>query len=297
VNTQHPCARCGKPVHDNAPCCTDCTREALRGLKHLANLDSHLETTRTRQDHYGAPGPGAAADETPLPVNLTARAVHDRAHRTLARWNRISQHYTVAAAPLTGPACADALLTACPHSSCHTLDLQRQPTKPALRDLATAVSEHLDYLRVRDDARSLFDDIARLREAIERVCDAPPSMIELGPCDQCDTHLRAARDDVFTECRRCGVSYDVAARKAWLITRIDLLRVTPPVIAAVLTAWMEVPLPVATIHTWVNRKRLRARGTDPSTGHPTYRIGDARNLHLASIKRKLKAASTEVPAA
>lgn len=297
MNTQHPCDRCGGPVHDNAPCCTDCTREALRGLKHLANLDNHLETTRTRQDHYGTPSPAAATDETPLPVNLAARAVHDRAHRTLARWNRISQHYTVAAGPLTGPVCEAAGLTACPHSSCHVLDLQRQPAKPAIRDLAADIATHLDYLRVRDDARTLFDDIARLHETIERVCDVPPTMIELGPCDGCDTHLRAARDAVLIDCYRCGLSYDVAARKAWLITRIEMLRVTPPVIAAVLTAWMEVPLPVATVHTWINRKRLHPRGTDTATGHPTYRLGDARNLQLASIKRKLKAAATEVPAA
>lgn len=294
--TKRECERCGEPVHDNAPCCAGCTLEALRGLKHLANLDGHLETTRTRQDHHSAPGPAVNTDETPLPVNLTARSIHDRAHRTLARWNRISQHYTVAAAPLTGPACAAAGLTRCPHSTCHALDHQREPRTPALADLADAIAEHLDYLRVRDDARTLFNDIARIRETIERVCDTPPTLIELGPCDDCRTHLRAARDDVFTECRGCGATYDVAARKAWLITRVDSLRVTPPVIAAVLSAWMQFPLPVATIHTWINRKRLRPHGTDPATGNPTYRIGDARNLHLASIKRKLKAANATAEA-
>jgi hypothetical protein len=294
VNTQHPCARCGGPVHDNAPCCTGCTREAVQGLAHLVNLDAHLETTRTRQDHHGAPGPRSSTDEIPLPVNLRARAVSENAHRTLGRWARIANYYSTAAAPLNGPACSGSTLTNCPHSTCRALEHQRRPKAPALADLATDVAEHLDYLRVRDDSASLFNDIARVREAIERVCDSPPTMIELGPCDQCDTHLRAARDTVLVDCRICGASYDVAARKAWLISRIDLLKATPPVIAAVLTAWMEVALPVATIHTWINRKHLHARGTDPATGHPTYRIGDVRARHLASIRRKLKAANTDV---
>jgi hypothetical protein len=297
VNTQHPCARCGGPVHDNAPCCTGCTREAVQGLAHLVNLDAHLETTRTRQDHHGAPGPRSSTDEIPLPVNLRARTVSDNAHRTLGRWARIASYYSTAAAPLNGPACSGSALTNCPHSTCRALEQQRKPKTPALADLATAVSEHLDWLRVRDDAASLINDIARTREAIERVCDSPPTMVALGRCDNCSAWLRAARDTVFIECSDCGVSYDVSTRKAWLLTRIDSMRATPPVIAAVLTAWMEVPLPVATIHTWANRKRIRARDTDAATGRPTYRIGDVRVQHLAAIKRKLKAATTEVPAA
>jgi hypothetical protein len=296
VNTQ-PCARCGQPVHDGAPCCTDCTAEALAGLKHLVGLDTDLETTRTRQDHHSVPGPRSSTDEAPLPVNLRARTVHDGAHRTLSRWSRVSAFYTTAAAPLTGPACAGATRTSCGHSSCRALELQRIPKTPALRDLASAVADHLEYLRVRDDAATLFNDIARTREAIQRVCDSPPTMIELGLCDQCDTHLRAARDAVLLDCRVCGASYDVAARKAWLISRIDLYKATPPVIATVLTAWMEVPLPVATIHTWINRKHIHARGTDAETGRPTYRIGDVRARQIASIKKRLKAAATEVHAA
>lgn len=303
MNTQHLCARCGGPVHDNAPCCTDCTAEAVRGLAHLVNLDAHLETTRTRQDHHGDPGPRPNTDEIPLPINLRARTVSDNAHRTIGRWARIANHYSTAAAPLNGPACSSSTLTNCPHSTCRTLEQQRNPKTPALADLATAVADHLDWLRVRDDAALLINDIARTREAIERVCDSPPTMIELGQCEECAAWIRAARDTVMVDCRGCGTSYDVATRKAWLINQIDLHKAPPPVIAAVLTAWMEVPLPVATIHTWISRKYIRSRGCTmcgrpdhdrlPCNGQLTYRIGDVRVRHLASIKRKLKAAAAK----
>jgi hypothetical protein len=296
------CVRCQRPVHDNAPCCSTCTQEAVEGLAHLVGLDHDLETTRTRRDHHGAPGPRASAhdDEPSLPVNLRARTVHDRAHGTLGRWSRIAQHYATAAQPLTGPACVDGPRTSCGHSSCRALDHERQPRRPALADLARDVAEHLDYLRVRDDAGALFDDIARTREAIERVCDSPPTLVELGQCF-CGRHLRAPRDTILLRCKGCGHVHDVPVRKAHLLTRIEILKYPPPVIALVLSAWMEVPLPVATIHTWINRGHLRSRGCtvcgrpghdgNPCTGQLTYCIGDARARHLASIKRKLKAAA------
>lgn len=260
------CQRCSRPVADGAYCCTACTRQVQANLDYIAEMHTELETTLARLNRHGdGSGGRRATDEMPLPVNLHASDVGHRLRNTLTTWARVLVEESGAAEPRGG-----------------------------LSAVARFLSSRLDWVSRCEWAPEAYDEISRRAVDLDRAIDSPAEMIGLGKCDTCSEWLRAHKEATWTTCRPCGTSYNVHRRREQLLRRAEVLIRPAPFIARVLSDLMpQKELKADTIHKWVERKKLRRRGWDDD-GFPTFRLGDVKALHQASIQRDiLKAAKAE----
>jgi hypothetical protein len=118
-------------------------------------------------------------------------------------------------------------------------------------------------------------DSLRLVPIVERaevVIDRRPEKTYAGPCDICRRDLYVDPGQATVVCEHCGIGYDLAARRTWLLSVAYDRLATATETARALSTW-ELPVSDALIRQWAHRGRLAVRGHD-RTGAAMYRIGD-----------------------
>jgi hypothetical protein len=192
---------------------------------------------------------------------------------------------------MSGPLCRSGI--GCQHLSCQTIRWRVTEDPRGPRALARFLARHVRDLRRWPDGADAFEELAYAAVILGRAIDAPVPMTALGRCDTvgCDGELRAPKGQALITCRVCDEPYDVDRRRRELLGRLEDELVTAAVAAGVISVYEYLPLPVNTIYTWVHRRRLFRKGTDPETLDPTYRLGDIMDLYRKWLVRKLKAAA------
>lgn len=249
--------RCGKPTRDHVYACDTCADLLARALGDVPWLDEQLDTTITRQ-HAIPTEAGPRTFDKPLPWHDAAADARRTLHGLLVSWVRFCDEEHVR------------------HSS---------PRDGLPADTLAALSGWLlwrvDGLTLRDIGPEAIDEITSAVAACHRIVDRRPDRWYAGPCatDDCAADLYAQRRDGDVRCRDCGATYDVAARRAWLLAEAED-RLAPAAEVARAVSWLgAAPLTASRVRKWAERERILAKGHDGA--RPLYRIGDAINL-LAS---------------
>lgn len=244
--------RCGKPTRDNAYVCDQCADALARALSEIPWLADELEVTMTKQRGLPTEG-GSASFEKALPWHEKAGDARRMLHGLLATWCRFCDDEGVRnQSPIVG-----------------------LPT-----DNLVAMSRWLlwrvDGLTLLDIGLEAVDEITDAVADCHRIIDRRPDRWYAGPCvtEDCAADLYASRRDGTVSCRVCGAGYDVAERRAWLLTEAED-RLAPAVEIARAVSWLGAePLTGDRVRQWAKRGLIAVRGHDTG-GRPLYRIGDA----------------------
>jgi len=284
-DTTATCHRDGRPVADGAYCCIACVDQTKTNLEYVAANAGDLETTLTRQDRVSSGTGGRASAETPLPINLHASDVGTRLRNALSTWTRLVAEERGITLAEAFPPCTGGDGSWCTHKAC------RDPQYVSNKDMASWLADRLGWIAHREWGPECFDQLSRVAVDLGRAIDSPPPMISLGTCDAdgCDGELRAHQEATFVKCPKCRESYDIAKRKASLLSKADHLRQNAASIARILTAATGEELRVQSVYNWAARNKLHAVGSDEN-GRPLYNLGIARRLHEATIAKRLKEA-------
>lgn len=240
----NPCPLCDKPIADTGYVCHACADHARDSLLRIAGDWADLETTRLRQDRIGDPGP--ASTEPPLPYNPRAAEVAWVIQNTLTTWAR-------------------------------EIATTRGGEAPALvPDLARWLAEQAGWLRQRPEGEQALDELDSCSDLLRAAIDRPGPAVFCGRCDVCDRDLRARPGAATVECRRCDVTYDVTARREYLLELANDTLAHASLIARALDELGE-PVKPERIRQWASRGRLHAKGKD-AAGRPLYAVRDVRSL-------------------
>lgn len=259
------CRSCEKePCRDNALLCHPCTRRLERDLGDVPALLAEVETTHLGQSRTGGAQIGTASRsaETVLPWDDRPVDAARALRKVLVTWG-------VRVVEARGG---------------------RVPSGDPAR-LSSYLLGSVDWLRHQDDAPAAKQDlegaISRVRYSIDRA--AP--RVYLGPCGSiehtesghmilctplCPAELYARPKQTHAVCSECQAEHDVKDRREWLLEAVDDQLDYPANLARALSS-LGMPVPAATIRSWVDRKRLVAHGVD-QRGRALYRVGDVRQL-------------------
>lgn len=276
VNGSQIECRCGKPTRDVHTVCDDCGDMLTRALSEVPWMDDELDTTITRQraipTESGSPSASCSCkddeiDRCPhggLPWHEKAADARRALHGLLSTWCRFCEEENVRhQSPMDG--------------------LPREDTLPAM---SRWLLWRVDGLTLHDIGPEAVDEITDAVAECNRLIDRRPDRWYAGPCNaedeegvECGADLYAKRTKGLVECRDCGASYDVAARRTWLLAAAED-RLADAATIARSVSWLGAePLTASRVRKWAERGRIVAKGHDGSS--PLYRIGDAINL-LAS---------------
>lgn len=246
---------CGTPTTDTYLCHT-CLGRIAGTLHHLPALVTDLDLTLTKQRRFGDPTDSTSRTAAAtLPFNAAAaRVLHELRHEL------------------------HALIRLC---LTHGLHQGPQPTHH------TAAMAAWLLARLTPIAGQPWAPQALRLTAIagrgEQVIDAPPERTFAGPCDQCGTDLYARAGQAHATCPTCGDTYDLAARRRWLLRMVDDRLATATEVARALTS-LEMPVTAERIRQWKHRARLTPAATDP-LGRPLFRVGDVVDLLIDYAER------------
>lgn len=252
------CANCRQPTTDHGgPVCRVCTQHLINQLTTAPTLVDHLNTTLARQGSTG-PRIGPRTTDIALPFGW---------HAADALW---SLHNTLTAA-------AHTISRHTPHSPpprrVHDADRDEHTIA-----VASWLHQHTHTIRNHPDAARLVDELLDTIRRAHRAIDRRPEMNYAGPCDRCGEDLLAPPRATHTTCP-CGATYNMTARRAWLLDRARDHNGTATEISQALSTWCQQRLPVSTICTWARRGRLVVRGyTNEPRPRPLYRVGDVADL-------------------
>lgn len=256
---------CDKPTDGYV--CRDCASDYARDLRDAAWLLEELEVALTRQTRYAGAATGSASRELPLPLDMRASAAHDQ-YRAALR----------------------AIVVA--------LEPGRAPTTNTLAH-ARWLLARVDVVRNRHDAAALIGGADRAFAFARYVVDAPAERWYAGPCWTCKRDLYAKAGAVVVACRPCGLSYDVAERREYLLAEAEDQIVNATTIARASSWLADQALPADRVRKWAQRGRIVAKAIDRCPTHlhdatppkcracqPLYRVGDALALLTAEATKK-----------
>lgn len=315
------CTECERPVADGAVLCRTCGEYLAERLNAIPGMLYELATTRAGLARFRSALEASQGSEAPLLVQSIARnddhesgaeLVGDRALARLARledelfgWARVLGE-ELAVCPAVGTA--------------YLIDLVYQRRGDAGRDAAaltflpatlleqTAVwlAIHTDRLRAHEAAPELNAELHRAIRGVQHVIDRPAERRSIGACTTrgddgypCGFELRAGKDDTgkdetWIRCPRCKQQCEVAAVLRDTLAAADRLLFTLDEVQALLER-VEEPIPRGTIHSWVSRRQLLARGwrrpdgrivavTTGERDKPMYRLGEIRHLRTMGLR-------------
>jgi hypothetical protein len=273
--TRRVCA-CGHPT--DVVACRRCADRLAELLGDVPALVVELNTTIAR---LGRSGPSERrSSETPLPY-------HTQASDALTHLTSVLVgHAAVVAKERSIPLLLEAMKKAAVWSGRAVI-----PTPPAT-DRATLASRwllnNLNTLRKVDQFQTILDAIHDAVRDARHAIDRPRDRVFAGPCDGADTihvdnpepcgyDLLADPERPTTVCRVCGIEYDVALRRQWMLDDLKERLGSSRWVSKVVTT-LGVKVSDSTIRVWVHRGKLqpRAWATDPltSTVRPQYLVGD-----------------------
>lgn len=258
--TELVCDACGKPIPDQAHLCGACTYRLRKALGVLRATADELDVVLTRQAVIGDRAPRTSGTgETPLPFDTRASDLITWTRTMLQRW--VSHIATTRGLPT--------------------------PAGTALGAQATFIAEHTEWIRHRDDALAVLDDLTVAANAVTRVIDLPAETWFAGPCwapirddagrdTVCRHELYAKATSGVIACPACATTHDVGRRREWLLGEVDDVLAHAALIARALTG-LGAYVYAGTVTKWASRGRLVNHGHDPK-GRPLYRIGDVLDL-------------------
>lgn len=246
-----PVDRCDRPRRGDQQICGACAGQLARALGDIPMLATQLDISLSRQTSNSGGGRSA---ETPMPYDLRASEAAYILKSTLVSW-------------------------------VHAISEQDNLAQPAdtLEAMARWLLARHAALCGYPAAEEAVDQICAAVRNAERAIDRPAERWFAGPCS-CGTDLYAKPGAPVVTCRDCGLTYDVADRRKWLLEASEDQLAYGALIAHALTT-MGQPVTPERIRTWAARGRIIAHGTDPR-GRPQYRVGDVRELLLADAHRE-----------
>lgn len=256
--------KCGRETRDEAYVCDSCADQLARSLGDIPWLAEELEVTISRQkgvDYRGIGGGKGAkkAFERPSPVVWGASEAKDHLKAVLVSWALYSHQ--------------EGVRNSNPH------DGLPDDTLEALSRWLLWMVDGLTFDEIGPDA---VDEITDAVAKCYRLIDSRPDKWYAGPCNAeldagecgCDLYANAARGEV--KCGNCGATYDVAARRKWLLEAAED-RLADAATLARSVSWLgALPLNAARVRKWAQRGRIVVKGHDGTK--PLYRIGDAIDL-------------------
>jgi len=303
MTTTPVCPLCGKPIHDNAYICGPCGQTLTKALNHIADLHAELDVTLTRQARIGstnaAPPPedapekdaknvefwGVAVQQNPFHVGAS-KVAHDVGN-TITTWARVileerGMELPPIPEPPIGPVCNP---TECKHESCTVIRWHVKDSE--ITHAARFIAAHVWWLRHRPEAPEAYSDLVAIASQLERIIDQPPTLKYAGPCNICRKDLYAREGAGKVECRPCGMTYDMAGRREWLLECAEDRLERASLIAQAVTD-LGSPISADRIRKWAQRSQLIPHATD-RLGRPLYRIGDVLDLLRNDTRRKVSA--------
>jgi hypothetical protein len=142
------------------------------------------------------------------------------------------------------------------------------------------------WLAHHQAAEEAFDELEHVVGLIETTIDIPVAGTYAGPCNVCRADMYAKPDAQTVECRPCNLTYDMAARREWLLSSAEDRLERSTDVARALVAYGR-SITRKRIDVWASRGQLPAKGKDAS-GRPLYRVGDVIALlnHAEERERK-----------
>ena len=245
---------CGAPTSEDAYLCSTCVDDIGRALTDVAELSDELDLSLSKQRRFVIEPSGSAGTVSPLPFDVGAsRAIHELRAELVGLVRVCVDHHV---------------------ASRDYIDADPDDTLPS-------ISRWLLWRVDGMAAQPWAADVLRLVRIVEhctKVIDRPADRTFAGPCDACgqDLYVEPGRPDVI--CFDCGLAYDLAARRAWLLSVVNDRLATAIEIARALTS-LSMPVNAERVRQWKHRGRLVERAHD-RRGRPLFRVGDVVDLLL-----------------
>lgn len=250
---------CGKPTRADAYICDVCKDELWRAIGDLPAVGDELDVTLTRQTRMNDQNSTRSTAEKPLPYDTAASDLLHELHSQTR-----------------------ALVTRCVEQR---IDTRGRPDEPGdtLPTMSRWLLWRIDGITGQPWAPETMQ-LAKLTQRAEYVIDRPPERSFAGPCDKCGRDLYATAGRASVTCTHCGLTYDLAVRRAWLLEVVDDRLATATEIARALTS-LELPVTSERIRQWAHRERIVSNGHD-RLGRALYRIGDVVDLLVDTAEKQ-----------
>lgn len=261
------CAKCAEP--SDAVLCHNCTTGLRVELVTVPGLLADLEITGSRLDQLTDPRHHVrGGGETPLPFKAHIGEVLWVLHHTLYVW----------ATALEGG------------------QVSRKFPKgvPSVSALSRWLLTNTHYIRVRDDAGQLADEVTHAIRYARRAIDRPDDRrLFLGHCGEPLPDRTHCREEVYgvpwratATCPHCGAQHHVGTRQEWLKDLAQDHLGTATEISGFL-ATTGITVTASAIRNYAARGRLAPA---PDTRPPLYRIRDVlaalEDRYVCKAKRK-----------
>ncbi len=253
---------CDRPVADGYVCMR-CAHTLEQALGDIPAVVHQLNLTLAKAGRFSARNERVGS-ETPLPLDPRASQAASNLRAHLVGWVRLVAEERGLPLP------AD------------TLDAMSRFLLANVEWLRHHEAGHeavaeLAHSHVHGPERSCSGDIC----VIMRLIDRPAERWYAGPCTagDCGADLYASAEKGNVDCRDCGATYDVAARRAWLLTEAEDVLATTTEVCRALATLAGVELTAASIRGYVHRGRVAAHGI--RDGKPVFRLGDIIEVVMA----------------
>lgn len=238
---------CGRPTGDDAFICSACADDYAKALGLVPGLAHELIVTMSKQQRFGDSAL-IAYRANGLPYDVGAA---DSLHRLRAE--------------------LVALVRLCLDDKVRSSDYRQREPEDTLRSMSRWLQWRVDGLAAMRWAPEALTLIAIVEQA-EAIIDRPLDRTYAGPCDDCSRDLYVEHGQMTVICDHCGATYDLKARRTWLLHVVDDRLATAGEIARALSS-LDMPITHDLIRQWRHRGRLTPRSHDKH-GVPTYRVGD-----------------------
>jgi len=250
---------CGKPTPESSFLCSDCLDDLARTLRDLPELVDELDVSLTKQRRF-TDAAGSRSTTSPLPYDMGASNALHELRNELVGMVRV---------------CIDNRVASTDYREAHPGD--------SCASMAAWLLWRVDGMAALPFAADLLH-VVSIASRCELVIDRPAERTFAGPCDQCGRDLYAQHGKTSVTCKACGLQYDLAARREWLLHAVDDQLASATEIARALTS-LEMPVTTDRIWQWKHRERIEQRGTS-KTGAPLYRVGDVVTLLIAHAEKR-----------
>lgn len=251
---------CGQPTPENAYLCNTCFNNLWIALGDVPALVTELDVSLSKQRRWEYDtGSSSRSSEEALPFNLAAA----RSLRELR--DQLQQ-----------------LARRCVAADVPSKDYRYRHPGSTCKELSTWLMWRIDGIAGQPWAPDALTLVKAVQHAVH-VIDRPPERTFAGPCDQCGHDLYARKGKPTVHCHDCGLEYNLADRREWLLKQVDDQLATASEIARALTS-MELPITAERIRQWKHRDRIEVKAHD-RLDRPLYRVGDVVDLLVEHTAR------------
>lgn len=291
------CPVCDNP-QDQGLACHSCVLRLEQELATVRDLMAELDVSISKQARIGNAGaPGLARERSP--INVGAMLAADDLTNTLTTWardvsgKRWSSHvtrlriYRDPESRRQGPLC----FGFCWHESCNDMEtFENLPTPPAAVQAVEYLTEAIDPIRRHPAVSELHDEIIDAIRTARRAIDRPQDRVYLGQCMVVSEDEVTCLADVYarpnantTTCKTCGVTHEVAERRAWLLQQAADRLFTVKEAAQMMGDVGHVRVTESRIRGYIHRQRLAYHPIGTGKG---IRLGDLLAVVIDEGERK-----------